>query len=168
MLLQGFYPSWVQTQMRVPPPVLLLWMASCSGTSPEGWQMQVEYHLCRLSTNIFLAAPLDMAMSPSKTLLLVPHRCLWVLLMRTAFVVTDVSLWKGEYSGTKMIQGYITHFSIYPLCWMYIKLLSLLSSTCTSTVCMEHAHRPSIFKAICTDNILAGLSTNTGNNLFFH
>lgn len=142
--------------MQVSPPVLLLWTAGCSGTSPEGCGVsQPDRH--RSSTTCAGSIQTPSLLSPQTLQCLHPKLC--------SLSLTDVSC---EYSGTKRTQGYITHFWIHSLCWMYINLLSLLSSTCTSTLCMEHAHRPSIFKAIYTANILAGFSTNTGNNLSFH
>lgn len=125
-------------------------------------------HPCRLSTNTFLAVHMDTAMSSSKTLLLAAHRCLQVFLMRTAFVVTDVSLWKGEYPGTEEDPRlHHTFFDLFFMLDVHKLIVSALKhlhihsvyGTCTQT---------STFKAIYTDNILAGLSTNTGNNLSFH
>lgn len=157
--------------MQVSPPVLLLWMASCSETSPEGCGVsQPDRH--RLSSTCagsvptlsWLSTCTGQCLHPKLSLLLTDVSVFfwWELLLWW-----QMSRWKGEYSGTERTQDYITHFSIPSLCWMYINLLSLLSSIFTSTVCMEHVHRH-LFLRLYTETIYWQDSTNTGNNLSFH
>lgn len=123
----------------------LRWYKSRRAWCIPAWQTQAEYHLCRLSMNTFLAAPMDMAMSPSKTLLHVPHRCFLIENCFCGGRCLSVKRWIFWH------QGYITHFSINSLCWMYINLLSLLSSTCTQRV--WNLHTEHLFLRLYTQTI---------------